>query len=283
MSAERGVAHRSLVFPRHSFKVGACAGCSGRCASNRLARDSSLTCRSPFLIGIGAGLASAALFASAWTGTVLGMFVLFFLSPMPVAIAGLGWGWGAGAVAAATGALVVLASAAARDPASSICWRSAPRPRFSPISPCSTARPMPTTAADGRVVSDRPDRRVGDAVGRRARGGWRCSASAATSPSVRRLRCCEMLEKSLFAGRPPAPAAAPADGQNRRTRSPALMTAVHAVGDRDDVVRRRDAQHVGRRACHARSGRLTRPWPDLSALTLPPAMPLAFGVVGARR
>lgn len=59
------------------------------------------------LVGIGAGLVSSALFASAWTGTLLGVFVLFFLSPFPVAIAGLGWGWGAGAVAAAVGSIVV--------------------------------------------------------------------------------------------------------------------------------------------------------------------------------
>ena len=52
------------------------------------------------LIGLGAGLVSAMLFASASTGTVLGLFVLFFLSPMPVAIAGLGWGWRAAAAAA---------------------------------------------------------------------------------------------------------------------------------------------------------------------------------------
>jgi len=59
------------------------------------------------LIGIGAGLVSALLFASASTGTVLGVLVLFFLSPLPVAIAGLGWGWMAAALAAASGSLLV--------------------------------------------------------------------------------------------------------------------------------------------------------------------------------
>jgi hypothetical protein len=59
------------------------------------------------LIGVGAGLVSAVLFASASSGTVLGVLVLFFLSPLPVAIAGLGWGWMAAAVAAGFGCLLV--------------------------------------------------------------------------------------------------------------------------------------------------------------------------------
>jgi len=63
--------------------------------------------RKPLLLGIGAGLVSALLFASVSTGTLLGLFVLFFLSPMPVAIAGLGWGWPASAAAAGIGTLVV--------------------------------------------------------------------------------------------------------------------------------------------------------------------------------
>lgn len=58
------------------------------------------------IIGLCAGLVSAVLFASASTGTFLGLLVLFFLSPMPVAIAGLGWGWKA-AVAAAAGAAAI--------------------------------------------------------------------------------------------------------------------------------------------------------------------------------
>ena len=59
------------------------------------------------LIGLGAGIASAMLYASAWTGTALGLFVLFFLSPMPIAIAALGWGWAAGGIASAAAFIVV--------------------------------------------------------------------------------------------------------------------------------------------------------------------------------
>jgi hypothetical protein len=61
----------------------------------------------PWAIGIIAGLVSAVLFASASTGTMLGTFVLFFLSPLPIGIAGLGWGWRAAGIASTAAAMVL--------------------------------------------------------------------------------------------------------------------------------------------------------------------------------
>ncbi|HEV3242172.1 MAG TPA: DUF2232 domain-containing protein [Methyloceanibacter sp.] len=58
-----------------------------------------------FLIGAGAGLVSAALFASAATATALAG-ILFYLAPLPICLAGLGWGWMAAAIAALTGTVV---------------------------------------------------------------------------------------------------------------------------------------------------------------------------------
>jgi hypothetical protein len=58
---------------------------------------------SPLLIGIGAGLVSAVLFASTMTGSVLAM-VLFYITALPGFLAGLGWGTQAGLIAALTGA-----------------------------------------------------------------------------------------------------------------------------------------------------------------------------------
>jgi hypothetical protein len=57
----------------------------------------------PIVVGLATGLVSAVLFASASTGTALGLFVLFFLSPFPVAVAGLGWGWPAATIATLVG------------------------------------------------------------------------------------------------------------------------------------------------------------------------------------
>lgn len=61
------------------------------------------------LVSIAAGLASAVLFISAISGGLLGA-ILPFLSPFPIAIAGLGWGWltsMAAVIAASTGLLIV--------------------------------------------------------------------------------------------------------------------------------------------------------------------------------
>src|SRR3954453_21536004 len=60
----------------------------------------------PLLVGAGAGLVAAALFASAATATALaGM--LFYLAPLPICLAGLGWGSTAGAVAGLSGTVAV--------------------------------------------------------------------------------------------------------------------------------------------------------------------------------
>jgi hypothetical protein len=58
---------------------------------------------SPILIGIGAGLVSAVLFASTMTGLVLAV-ALFYVTALPGFLAGLGWGTQAAVVAALTGA-----------------------------------------------------------------------------------------------------------------------------------------------------------------------------------
>jgi hypothetical protein len=58
------------------------------------------------LIGLGAGLAAALLFAALISGTTLA-FPLFILSPLPIAIAGLGFGTYSGAAAAAVASVLI--------------------------------------------------------------------------------------------------------------------------------------------------------------------------------
>jgi hypothetical protein len=60
----------------------------------------------PFIIGIGSGLVSAALFASAATATALAG-VLFYLAPLPICLAGLGWGGAAAILSALTGMILI--------------------------------------------------------------------------------------------------------------------------------------------------------------------------------
>ena len=58
------------------------------------------------LIGIGAGAAAALLFASVVSGSWLSI-ILFYLAPLPVMIAGLGWSHWAALIAAFTGAIAL--------------------------------------------------------------------------------------------------------------------------------------------------------------------------------
>jgi hypothetical protein len=58
------------------------------------------------LVGIGAGAAAALLFASVVSGSIAAIF-LFYLAPLPILIAALGWSHVAGLVAAASATAVV--------------------------------------------------------------------------------------------------------------------------------------------------------------------------------
>lgn len=61
------------------------------------------------LIGLGSGLVSGLILASAGGGSLPGLIFLFFLSPLPIAITGLCWGWLPALVAAlSAGAVLAL-------------------------------------------------------------------------------------------------------------------------------------------------------------------------------
>jgi len=62
--------------------------------------------RDDFLMGVGAGLVSAVLFATVIRGSLAGV-LLFYLTPLPIAIVSLGWNHRAGLVASAVGAFAV--------------------------------------------------------------------------------------------------------------------------------------------------------------------------------
>jgi hypothetical protein len=59
-----------------------------------------------FIIGAGSGVVSAALFASAATGTAIAA-ILFYLTPLPLGLAGLGWGGSSAAIAALVATLLL--------------------------------------------------------------------------------------------------------------------------------------------------------------------------------
>jgi hypothetical protein len=61
---------------------------------------------SPYVIGLGAGIVAAVLFASLTTNTTLAM-MLFYVAPLPLLLARLGWGKSAGQLAVATAIVLV--------------------------------------------------------------------------------------------------------------------------------------------------------------------------------
>ncbi len=233
------------------------------------------------LIGIGAGLASAALFASAWTGTALGVFVLFFMSPMPVAIAGLGWGWAAGALAAAIGTLVVAMAGGARSGTVYLVALGAPAAVFSYLALLN--RVVEVAPGQGAPSDSLAAATEWYPIGRLIAWAslWAALIAAVALLSIGsdiaslRAALLEVFEKTnLAAAMGPGGRALTAPEKNAFIALMAALFpwAMSTVWFTIAILNLWAAGHITRA-----SGRLIRPWPDLSAVQLPPAMPLAFG------
>ena len=234
-----------------------------------------------FIIGLGAGLASAALFASAWTGTALGVLVLFFLSPLPVAIAGLGWGWACGALAATVGMAIVAVAGGGRSGLVYLIALGAPAAVFSYFAMLNRSVPADGSSRDGGegsvVVEWYP---VGRIVAWASLWAGLTAAvsmlSVATDVAMLRAVLLEVFEKSsLFDGLGQSGKKLTNEEKNAFV---AVMTVFFpwAIATMWFAVATLNLW-LAANITH-RSGRLARPWPDLSALQLPPAMPLAFGI-----
>jgi hypothetical protein len=226
------------------------------------------------LVGVGAGIVSAALYASAWTGTVLGIFVLFFLSPMPVSIAGLGWGWGAAAVAAVVGALTVGTTGGLRSGLVYLLALGAPSAVFSYLALLNREDQDGYTQwyPVGRIV----------AWATAFAGLLAAGAILGIATDIESLRASlqQMLDRMLVLdGTGPGGTSMTAE---QKAGFAALMTALLPWAMATTwftvaILNLWAAAHVV-----MRSGRLARPWPDLSETTLPPGMALAFaGTVAA--
>ena len=103
---------------------------------------------SPLIIGAGAGLVSAALFASAATGSPFAS-VLLYLAPLPLCLAGLGWRSAAAAFSALIGAVVVGATLGPATGAIFALAIGAPMALLCHLALLS----RPLTTADGQKVS----------------------------------------------------------------------------------------------------------------------------------
>ena len=232
------------------------------------------------LIGAIAGLVSAMLFASASTGTVLGLFVLFFLSPMPVAISGLGWGWRAAVAASATAAIAIALLGTSRGAIFHLVAIGAPTAILSYLALLSREVASDTTAAHlewyplGRIV----------AWAALIAGALAAVGLLATAADVDSLRAqlrstaervfAQPLGLPVPAGQPPGtPTTVSPEQLNGLTNvlvgmfTPALSNMWLVIA----MLNMWLAALVVRK-----SDRLIRPWPNLSALHLPPTFPLAL-------
>ena len=237
------------------------------------------------LIGLGAGLVSAMLFASASTGTVLGLFVLFFLSPMPVAIAGLGWGWRAAAAAAFAAPIAIATLGTPRGAIFHVLAIGAPTAILSYLALLNRE----VVTSDGVVATEwYPTGRI-VAVAALIAGTLAAIGLLSTASDVDGLReqmratAERVLVLSSNLPTPSAPAGTP-------STPPPSFTPEQLTGLANLLVNMFTATLANMWMCIAmlnmwlaalvvrKSDRLNRPWTDLSELRLPPAMAIALAV-----
>jgi hypothetical protein len=231
------------------------------------------------LMGFGAGLVSGALFASASTGTLLGLFVLFLLSPLPVAIAGLGWGWTTATVAAAAGAILV---AIAGLPRAAVLYAVAvglPTVVLVYLTLLNRTVPVAQPGGPDPGIVWYPLGRIVTAAAVWA-GVLGVLALLATARDIEGLRAVlrETFEQVFFNRMLVPQGGEPGIGENEVAAFTDLMVmsfagAVAAMWMAIALLNLWLAGVVTRA-----SGRLVRPWPDLSALTLPRSLTAAFAL-----
>jgi len=231
------------------------------------------------LIGIATGLVSALLFAQASTGTVLGLFVLFFLSPLPVAIAGLGWGWTSAAVAAAVGSLAVAFVGTGRAGFVHLLTLGAPTAIFSYL--LLLSRPIEPLATPGAAtrIEWYPVGRVVMWISLWA-AGLSAIAVLTTATDVPALKSevrqtiARMVDVGIALPGKPGPGKL---GDAEIAALTEFMTAT-LPGVIASVWMTIATLNLWLAGFAVRaSGRLMRPWPELATLAVPSGFPLLFG------
>ncbi|HEY6028238.1 MAG TPA: hypothetical protein VIV09_15170 [Pseudolabrys sp.] len=223
------------------------------------------------LVGIGAGAAAALLFASVTSGSLLAV-VLFYLAPLPIMIAGLGWSHWAALLAALVGSLAVVAIfggvfffafvAGIGAPAWWLCYLS------------SLARPVPAAADGGEAALEwyPPGRLVlwaallGALVVIVAIPNFGFDADSFRTGLAAALSRMMRVE------------AGAADASHTTRLIDFLVTVVPPAAAVIATVTSLVNLWLAGRIVKF-SGRLTRPWPDITAMTLPPLAAAGLGAV----
>ncbi len=224
------------------------------------------------VIGLGLGIISAVVFASATTGPMMMRYVLFLLTSLPIFLAGLGWGWrtaaiggisSVGLVAFAGGPMIGLVFGASQVlPAIVLCYLALLNREYQP----DPSQP-PTTEwyPPGRLV-------LWSAV---MAGGLTLAVLALASGSMDAVQASirDYITSTLKDGLATAEGRAPLDETQISQLTDmlvALLPAASAVSWMTAMIF--NLWLAGR--ITLASGQLERPWPDIAALDYPPGTAL---------
>lgn len=225
------------------------------------------------LIGVGAGLVSGLLFASASTGTLLGLMVLVFLTPLPVAITGLGWGWPSAATAAITAPVIIAVLLAPRAALLHLLALGVPTVVLSYLALLNRS-----VAEDGEErIEWYPLGRI-VAVTAVLAGCLATIALLTTATDMEGLRASlrETFERGILQQIESAQPGAQTLGEEEIATFTELMVVsfAGAIATMWMAIAMLNLWLAG--LVTRASGLLVRPWPELSTLTLPRQMSIAF-------
>jgi hypothetical protein len=225
------------------------------------------------LIGLGAGIVSATVFASATTGAIPMRLILFLLTPLALFLAGLGVGPATAAVAGIAGTALVLA--AGSPAAAVIFFASQAVPVFL----------LTYLASLHRTTSETTEWYP---IGRIVLAAALFSGAFATLTLILLGGDVEALRTSLrslleafvtneLPKMPDAPTLTPKDIDEATSVALALLPAASAISSMVSLLF--NMWLAGK--ITLASGRLQRPWPDLAAITYPAGTPLLLAVAMA--
>jgi len=231
------------------------------------------------LIGLGAGLASAVLFASATIGPLPTRLLLYVLAPLPMFLAGLGWGAVSAIIAAVTGAFLV--GAAANAIAGLAFFISQGLPVAILCYLVYLNRPA-ASSGDG-IVTTQPAGVEWYPIGRLV--AWAAVMAGALamivvlvlgSDSEQQLKVMrEVIERTLTQDLPGlAPAKKLTDSDIANLARIFLTVLPGALASSWLITTLLNFWLAGR--ITRASGRLPRPWPDIAGIELPPGFSLAL-------
>ncbi len=223
------------------------------------------------LIGLGAGLVSAVVFASATTGPVLIRMVLFLLTPLALFLAGLGLGPLAAAAGGLAGTMLVLVAGSL---AGALVFAAA---QAIPVVILTYLASLNRQTGDG-VVEWYPAGRL-IIVAAILAGLFSTLTLFLLGGDVETLRTAlrDMLQtfvNSELPKMPDAPTLGPAEIDEATAIALALLPAASAISTMGSLLF--NFWLAGR--ITMASGRLQRPWPDLAAIIYPPVTPLLLAL-----